>query len=185
MAPLVTAFALILAKLDPLVLAPIIGVLTAAGGIVGGLYFARPRKDTLVAQAADTAVEAVTKSIARQTADLENQRVQLADQQAQLTTARERIAVLEAELQRTQLATTEALRASTAAVEAALRASTEASEAALRASKEASVEARRVAADHAAALETHIDTLRREVERLGGDVDLLNGNTRPDRGTDK
>lgn len=149
--------------MDPLVLAPVVATLAAAGGALGGLYFAGPRKNSLIATAAETAVDAVTKSIGRQTAELERQQAQLVDQQTQLGIARSRITALEGELDRTREATAVALRTSSAATAQALSVS-----------QDAIAEALRVANDRAKGYEDRIDGLRAEVTRLGGQVEMIN-----------
>jgi septal ring factor EnvC (AmiA/AmiB activator) len=88
---------------------PIIAALLTGGGVA--FYTARPKKDSLIADAADKAVEVVTRAIERQEADLRRQQQDLREMQGELRMARERIAVLEANLMRVaSAATTEALQ---------------------------------------------------------------------------
>lgn len=101
--------------MDIAALAPIIVALVTGGAVT--FYTARPRKNTLIAEAADKAVDVVTKAIDRQEA-------QIRQQAEDLRSARERIAALETQLRN-------------------------------------SIEA--------------VNALRREVRRLGGDVEQING----------
>lgn len=131
-------------------------VVALAGGGAVAFYTARPRKDSIIADAADKAIGVVGKAIDRQAQDL----VKL---DGELSHARERIAVLEAELQRTTTATAEALRTSS-----------EATAQALRVSSDATAQALRVADEQRVLFEGRIDALRMEVTKLGGDVEKIN-----------
>lgn len=79
-----SALTAVIAGADITALAPILVALVAGGAVA--LYTARPQKDSIIATAANTAVDVVNKSLSR----LEEDLVQ----------ARERIAVLEAQLLR-------------------------------------------------------------------------------------
>lgn len=81
----------IIAGADITALAPILVALVAGGAVA--LYTARPQKDSIIATAASTAVDVVNKSLSR----MEKERIQDREDLAQ---ARERIAVLEAQLLR-------------------------------------------------------------------------------------
>lgn len=133
-----------------------IAVALGSGGAVA-FYTARPRKDSIIADAADKAVGVVGQAIDRQAIDIRS----LSEQ---LRLARERIAVLEADLRRTTTETAEALRISTAATAQALRVSSDATAQALRVAEQARV-----------VFEGRIDALRNEVTRLGGNIDKING----------
>lgn len=132
-----------------------VAVALAGGGAVA-FYTARPRKDSIIADAADKAIAAVGKAIDRQAAD-----IVVLDEE--LRKARERIAVLENDLQRTTTATAEALRTSS-----------EATAQALRVSSEATAQALRVTDEQRILFENRIDMLRLEVVKLGGDIEQIN-----------
>lgn len=150
---------------DVTAFAPIVVALAAGGAVT--FYTARPRKQTLIAEAADKAVDVVTKAIERQEVQLKHQAEALRLQEEELRKARDRIVVLETQLRTTIESTAEALKAST-----------EASAQALRVSAAAAAEAVRLASDTNRASEQRIAVLRQEIERLGGDVEKINGGLR-------
>lgn len=141
---------------------PIIGALIAGGAVT--FYTARPRKNTLIAEAADKAVDVVTKAIDRQEILITQQATALRVHEEELRKARDRIVALETELRTTIDTTAQALRVSSEAAAEALRVSSVAAAEAVRVANQAQRES-----------EARITALRREVERLGGDVDRING----------
>jgi septal ring factor EnvC (AmiA/AmiB activator) len=143
---------------------PIIVALLAGGGVA--FYTARPKKDSIIADAADKAVDVVTKAIDRQENDLRRQGEDLLDLVEELRKARERIAVLESNLRRTEEATA-----------AALRVTSEATAEALRVSSAATAEALRVTAEVSTFFEARIEFFRSEILRLGGSLGPPPGNS--------
>lgn len=112
---------------------PIIVALIAGGAVA--FYTARPRKNTLIAEAADKAVDVVTKAIDRQEVQLQHQAESLRAQEEELRKARDRIVALEIQLRNTIELTAQA--------------------------------------------EQRIAALHKEVERLGGDIEGINGKPGP------
>jgi septal ring factor EnvC (AmiA/AmiB activator) len=150
--------------MDLTALIPILAALFAGGGVA--FYTARPKKDSIIADAADKAVDVVTKAIDRQETDLRRQEKDLEDLVEELRKARERIAVLESNLRRTEEATA-----------AALRVTSEATAEALRVSSAATAEALRVTAEVSTFFEARIEFFRAEILRLGGSLGPPPGNS--------